>query len=239
MSITDHPGNIGYAPVNSPEAMYDTIRELGIVPFFLSGIQGYSIEELTPKEIWFNDEDLGPWDWKIHAVQQGDIAYAKFLSGGKSAFATEEWYRELMNYRRSLPKYHPEGQALEVYDALCGAGSISSRELRLRFGVKKNQMDALLTKLQMATLVVTGDIQRVYRGPALEYKGWQLATYCRPDDLFDRNSVSAPSWARLFEEATSGNVMDHSPAESYDRLFSHIRSIAPSATDKQIARLLG
>ena len=60
MSIVDHPGNISQAPVTNAGAMEKTIRRLGIVPFFTNAIPGYSIEELTPKELWFNEDNLGP-----------------------------------------------------------------------------------------------------------------------------------------------------------------------------------
>ena len=93
--------------VDSPEAMIAAIRACGIVPFFENAIPGYSIEEMTPREYWFDGEEetLGPWDWKIAAVQTGEIAYGKFLCGGKAAFATAACYRDLLNWRRAQPKY--------------------------------------------------------------------------------------------------------------------------------------
>lgn len=245
MSISRHAGNPGAAPVVSPETLYETVKELGIVPFFENGIPGFSIEERTPKEFWFDEGDeLGPWDWKIHAVQSGDIAYGKFLQG-KSAFATVQWYRELMNWRRSQPKYAPEGPVRQAYEILQKAGSISSRELRKALGLKKNQTDALLTKLQMDCLVVTGDIQRVYRGADLTYVGWQLASFCTPDSLFGamNGEEEEEDFAAIFgigaPKAASALSCACSPAESFDRLFNHIRSVAPSATDAQIRKLIG
>ena len=79
-------------PVDSPEAMEAAIRSCGIIPFFENPIPGYSIEEMTPREYWFDGEEdtLGPWDWKIYAVQSGEIAYGKFLGGGKAALATAD-----------------------------------------------------------------------------------------------------------------------------------------------------
>jgi hypothetical protein len=94
-------------PIDSPEALIAEIRRYGILPFFKCGVQGWSVEELTAPGCWIFEDDeavLGPWDWKIDAVREGDIAYGKFL-GGKAAFATVEWYRELMNWRRSLPRW--------------------------------------------------------------------------------------------------------------------------------------
>ena len=92
-------------PVNSPEAMIATIRRYGVLPLFRSSIPGWSVEEMTAPGCWFDTEGvLGPWDWKVDAVQQGDIAYGRFIDG-KAAFATIDWFRHLMNWRRSLPRY--------------------------------------------------------------------------------------------------------------------------------------
>ena len=92
-------------PVNSPEAMIATIRRYGVLPLFRSSISGWSVEEMTAPGCWFDTEGvLGPWDWKVDAVQQGDIVYGRFIDG-KAAFATVDWYRHLMNWRRSLPRY--------------------------------------------------------------------------------------------------------------------------------------
>jgi len=113
-------------------------------------VPGWSIEELTAPGSWFTDEEdggtLGPWDWKIEAVREGDIAYGKFL-GGKAAFATVEWYRELMNWRRSMPKYRmalgekykplTNSEKLMKFlspvalSAIKEAGALEARELRL------------------------------------------------------------------------------------------------------------
>lgn len=97
--------------IKSPESMIQTIREFGIIPFFHGKIPGWSIEELTEPDFWFtSSEELGPWDWKIEAIRQGNIAYGKFIRN-KAAFATVEWYAHLMNWRRSLPQYRiPVGE---------------------------------------------------------------------------------------------------------------------------------
>lgn len=92
------------AYIDSPQRMIAAIREIGMIPFFKSPVSGWSIEELTHPDSWFYSSDvLGPWDWKIDAVHEG-IIYGKYISR-KAAFATEEMYRHLMNWRRSLPKY--------------------------------------------------------------------------------------------------------------------------------------
>ena len=134
--------------IDSPERMIEVIREYGIIPFFNGPVPGWSIAEMTDPAYWFGgseDDELGPWDWKIEAVREDDIAYGKFL-GGKAAFATVEWYRELMNWRRSLPKYRMalgekykavtnsdklmKTLAPAALQAVKAAGALESRELR-------------------------------------------------------------------------------------------------------------
>ncbi len=88
--------------------MSAAIRHVGIIPFVRNTIPGWSVEELTAKGAWFWDDGeggvLGPWDWKIEVIGEGDIAYGKYIRN-KAAFATVEWYRHLMNWRRSQPRY--------------------------------------------------------------------------------------------------------------------------------------
>ena len=135
-------------PIDSPEALIAEIRRFGILPFFRCGVPGWSVEELTAPGCWIFEDDeavLGPWDWKIDAVREGDIAYGKFL-GGKAAFATVEWYRELMNWRRSQARwrmalgerYKTTTQSEKLMkvlaplalDAIREAGALEMKELR-------------------------------------------------------------------------------------------------------------
>ena len=236
----DRKKDSGLPPtVVSAETMLGSIEELGIVPFFENPITGYSIEEMTPKENWFDGQEnlcLTPWDWKIPVVQSGDIAYGKFLWGGKAAFATVEWYAELMNWRRSLPKYQPSPDQRQVLDYLDEHDTIGIKEIRGLLGIKKSAADALITRLQMQCRVVTGDITRVYRGPDLHYNGWQVSSFCTPESLFCVEALPGPG-GFPFGEARTLEV-DHSPAESLDRLLSHIRDLVPDAPEKLILKML-
>ena len=227
------------ATVLSAETMLGAIEALGIVPFFENPILGYSIEEMTARENWFDGQEdlrLTPWDWKIPCVQSGDVAYGKFLWGGKAAFATVEWYAELMNWRRGQEKYQPTEDQQRILEYLEEHGSIGIKEIRALLGVKKSVADALITKLQMQCRVVTGDITRVYRGPDLHYNGWQVSSFCTPESLFCADALPGPG-GFPFGEARTLEV-DHSPDESLARLMEHIRSIAPRATEKEILKML-
>ena len=210
----------GTERIDSPESMYSLIKEMGIVPFFANPVKGWSVQENTAHDFWFTEEQLGPWDWKIDCVREGDIAYGKFLFGGKSSFASRRWYLELMNWRRSLGKYTPSGMAAEVLDLIRKEGSSDIRTLRRHFSVRKNAMDALLTKLEAGTWIVIGDFQRVYSGPDLHYSGWQTAAFCTPEDLFDSAPASRP------------------PGESRELLAGLLAEHAPGISPKTISRIL-
>ena len=221
MSIGVHTTRLTEPLVTGWESMYRLIRQVGLLPFFENPIPGFSLEEHTDAEHWFTDESLGPWDWKIDCLQTGDIVYGKYLWGGKAAFSTPSVYRELMNYRRSLPKYAPSAQLQPILDFLAENGAISITEVRRLMGVKKSAADAMMTRLQMGTRVVTGDITRVYRGSDLHYNGWQRSSFCAPDDLYDDMRSS------------------RSPQESYAWLCDLVRRVAGDVPDKVLLKLLG
>ena len=51
-------------------------------------------------------------------------------------------YRELMNWRRSLPKYAPKEDQQRVLDLIREQGAVSVAEVRKLFGIKKGAADA-------------------------------------------------------------------------------------------------
>ena len=240
MSIERHAGNLREPTVHNAESMYGTIQEWGLLPFFENLIPGYSVEELTPPRYWFDGEEdgLGPWDWKIECVRSGDIAYGKFLLGGKAAFATLPWYRELRNYRQSLPKYQPDAAQQQILDYVDShGGAITIREVRQLLGIKKSAADALIARLQMQCLLVTGDLLRVYRGEDLHYNGWQVASFCRPEDLFD-----APDFQGFpgFPKADVHPLQpDCTPEESLDRLCARVTALTGERDRSRLLKLLG
>ena len=215
------------------ESMVRLIQEFRLVPFFSNPVPGYSIQEHTPADSWFTEDNLGPWDWKIDCVQTGDIAYGKFLWGGKAAFATVDVYRELMNWRRSLPKYSPTGEQQKVLDLMEERGSITVTDVRLLLQVKKAAADALLSRLQMQTRVITGDITRVYRGPDLKYSGWQRSSFCAPEALFEDMDFPFPGYRP--RTLTSSLT----PSESLDYLKETVRNVCGDISERILMKMLG
>lgn len=219
--------------VGNKEEMQSLILRYKLVPFFSNPIPGYSIEEHTPLDLWFTEESLGPWDWKIDCVQSGDIAYGKFLCGGKAAFATVDVYRELMNWRRASPRYRPTADQQKVLDYTLEHGSVSAAEVRKLMGIKKSAADTLLARLQMQTRLVTGDISRVYRGAELTYNGWQRSSFCTPEALFEELDFPFPG----FKPRSLTSTLR--PEESLAFLKETVRKACGDVPDRLLMKLLG
>lgn len=233
MPINRTSGEIRTPAVLSAEGMLSLIKEYQLIPFFVNPIPGYSVEEHTPPDLWFTEDNLGPWDWKIECVRSGDIAYGKFLFGGKAAFATVDVYREIMNWRRSLPKYKPTPDQQKVLDYLEEQGSITVPEVRKLMGVTKSAADALLARIQMQSRIITGDITRVYRGMDLKYSGWQRSSFCTPEALFEELDFPFPG----FQPRTLRSSL--TPDESLEFLKDTVRKVCGDVPDKVLMKMLG
>ena len=71
--------------IDSPEALLQTVEELGFLPFFRNEVPGFSIEEHTPPQRWFADyegdpvENGGPWEWKGPVAVSGRCVGGDYL----------------------------------------------------------------------------------------------------------------------------------------------------------------
>ena len=99
--------------IRSCEDLIRLIDTWGFVPFFRNAICGFSVEELTPPELWFSDTADGPWEWKGPAIRQSGCAYGKFFCG-KAVFISREWFPEFANWRRDGYDYDARGITREV-----------------------------------------------------------------------------------------------------------------------------
>ena len=174
----------------------------------------------------------------MDVVQSGEIAYGKFLCGGKAAFATVEWYAHLHNWRLSQARYQPDEAGRKVLALLEENGSVGSKEIRTLLGVKKAAADGVVTRLSHCTRLLIGDIQRVYRGPTLKYSGWQTCSFCTPEALFGAED-SGPVFGG-FSPFNAENPLEVgcSPEESYATLLDHLRKFLPEAPEKDICKIL-
>ena len=232
MPINRIQGEVLSPVVRNQEGMLNLIKEFGLIPFFACPVPGYSIEEHTPLDLWFTEDSLGPWDWKIFCVQSGDIAYGKFLCGGKAAFATVDVYKEIINWRRSLAKYRPAPDQQIILDYVEEHGSITVQEVRKLLGINKAKADTLLCRIQMQTRIIIGDISRVYRGPDLKYSGWQRSSFCAPEALFEDMDFPFPGYVpRTLKSSLT-------PAASLEFLMDTIRKACGDIPDKVLMKML-
>ncbi len=219
--------------IRSCEDLIRLIDTWGFVPFFRNAICGFSVEELTPPELWFSDTAEGPWEWKGPAIRQSGCAYGKFFCS-KAVFISREWYPEFANWRRDGYDYDArfeDGLASlgdkHVYDLLEAHGPLLSTELKQLGGFGKDGrkgFDTVLTRLQMQGYVTTADFEYRRDKHGAPY-GWGIARYAVPELHFGSDFTA--------------RVYAHTPEESRQRILAHLAALFPQATETQLQKLLG
>lgn len=224
------------------------IKQWGFLPFFKNGIEGFSIQELTPPELLFGDEfENGPWQWKGPVIANWESAYGKFF-GKKAGFVGLEWLPDFMNWRRSLfPFDRQDEDARHIHEVLVENESMLSKQLKVASGFtlsrrkrvfnpddpstpivnKRNgtSFDALIAQLQMGTHVCIADFEYQISRTGETY-GWGVARYCTPEAMYPG----------LFPIAD--HVEGRTAQESRQRIIDHIKALFPEATTKQIIKLI-
>ena len=221
------------AAIESPQAILDTVRRLGFLPFFKNEIPGFSIAEHTPPRLWFSDTEDGPWEWKGPVARSGVCVYGKFFHG-RAGFISRDWFPVFANYRRNgydFDALYDDGFApaadKRIFDTLQQRGSLLSRELKTLSGFGpggEKGFDGRITRLQMQCYAVIGDFVYMRDKLGKEY-GWGVAEYAAPETLFGEN---------FMEEAYRED-----PADSKKRVYARLRALCPEASEKQIKKLLG
>ena len=223
-------GNMRRKEIHSCAELMTLIQEVGFLPLLDSGIAGYSAEEVVDEECRYVVFDDGGWDWPLWKwkgpiVQDGGVVYGKFFAG-KAGFLSREWWPDLCNWRRSQ---HPAPEEGTIEDAilmtLAEHGSLITRELRAACGFTgpkmRSRFDGYITRLQMATRIVTEDFVYPQDKHGREY-GWGWSLLTTPEQLYGREACQC----------------ERTPKESYQRIFSHLCQLLPEATEKQIRKLI-
>lgn len=220
-----------FQEIHSCPEMMDFIQKMGFLPLLNSGVEGFSAEEIVDEECGYITYPDGGWDWpmwkwKGQIVTDMPCMYGKFFNK-KAGFITREWWPDFCNYRRS--KYpRPDNETIEgsIIDTLRTSGSMITRELRDACGFSgkgmRSKFDAYVTRLEMATYIVTEDFVYPRDKHNREY-GWGWSLLNTPEDLYGNEACKC----------------NRTPEESFQRILCHFRAILPEATDKQIIRLIG
>lgn len=105
--------------------------------------------------------------------------------------------------------------------------------------IKRTGLDYLMLFLDMGTWTVTADIERVYKGPNMEYKGWQKTSVCTADEYLKSITPSKPAgtqpfWAKFIEDEPAEDEqtrIDCTPEESRQFIISHLLEFFPGERD--------
>lgn len=217
----------------SAEELAALVEEAGFLPFFQNEIEGFSIEEHTPPELWWGGEQWGPWDWKGPVIQSARCAYGKFYRG-KAMYISSKFFPDFCNLRRNGYDYDArmdEGLVrrsdMAVMQALSETPLLISRDLKARTCFSKESraaFDGIMTHLQMTGYVNIADFSYPLDRKGKPY-GWGLAVYTTPEAFFGEQ----------FRE----RVYQRSPEGSAKVLTDHLEKLLPKASLSQIARIVG
>ena len=212
--------------IRSKEDMERLIETFGFLPFFENGIPGFSLEEHTPAELWYNGsvdgrDDWPVWDWKGPVASTGRCMYGKFFQK-KAGFVSRDWLPDFLNVRRNgmtFDEWYEDGLIFykdkALLDAVRTYGAMLTPHLRMQCNYRKGGntgFETVVTRLQMQTWLCISDF--VYRGVAL---------YTTPESQFGEDALFCP----------------RTPDESRERIFKHLSGRLPCATEQQLLRMLG
>ena len=216
--------------IHSQMGLIELIHDVGFLPLLDSGIRGYSAEEMVDEDCRYVVFPDGGWDWPLWkwkgpVVTEGDCVYGKFFAG-KAGFISCEWWPDFYNYRRRTRPIPGEGSIEEaILLTLEEHESLITRELRAACGFDgpkmRSKFDGYITRLQMATRIVTEDFVYPRDKHNREY-GWGWSLLTTPERLLGKEAC----------------LCNHSPKDSYERIRRQLQTICPQATEKQINKLL-
>ena len=218
--------------VSSAAELMEVIGQVGFLPLLNSGIPGFSAEDIVDEDCRYVVFPDGGWDWPLwkwkgQIVTEMPCVYGKFFAT-KAGFVSQAWWPDLCNYRRGMKYPKPEDESIEgtIIDTLRTSGSLISRELRAACGFNgkgmRSKFDAYVTRLQMATYVVTEDFVYPTDKHGREY-GWGWSLLNTPEALYGRENCQC----------------SRSPEESLQRIVAHLSGVLPFASEKQLLRLVG
>ncbi len=218
--------------INSLDELNKTIKEFGFLPFFKNVVNGFSIEEFCPPNLWFSPDVDGPWEWKGPAIRTDECIYGKFF-GGKAGFVSREWIPDFLNLRRDGYDFDSrcdDGLVYfkdkEMFEAINENSPILSKELKTLCGyIKggKKGFETVITRLQMQGYICVADFVYMLDKKGNPY-GWGVAEYTTPEAVFGY--------------AFTSSAYKRKPLESKKRILSHLKSILPQATEAQLEKLI-
>ena len=232
------------------QELINWINEVGFLPLFSNGIEGFSAEEhVSPDFWWTGNKDEDPWEWREIIAASHQVAYGKFFDQ-KAGFISLEWLPYFANYRRSgydFDSRWEDGLAdrreKKIMDILTGRDEdgdmtfpddqILSTELKKiagfgggkkAVGEKLKNYPGIITGLQMQTYLVITDFHRRRNKSGEEY-GMAVSVLLPPEAVWGYETVTSAYYEK--------------PAESRQRIVDRIKEMYPHADDADIAKMIG
>ncbi len=218
--------------IRSEKDVWELVDRWGFLPFFRNTVPGFSIEEHTPREIWFSDVP-GPWEWKGPVIRLGGCAYGK-LFASKAGYISERMLPDFLNYRRDGYDFDSRYECglagrkdLDVFDTVSRYGSLLSKKLKSLCGYTRSGgqkgFDGVITRLQMQGYICVSDFEYMVDKTGKTY-GWGVARYSTFDGMFG--------------EDLTRSAYSREPSESFERLVSAVEKSFPDAPRNNIEKLL-
>lgn len=226
------------------QELINWINEVGFLPLFANGIEGFSAEEHVSPDYWWTgiiDED--PWEWREIIAASHQVAYGKFFDQ-KAGFISLDWLPYFANYRRSGYDFDArwedglanrrEKKIMDLLTAKDDDGDIVfpddqilSTELKKKAGFGKGgekNYPGIITGLQMQTYLVITDFHRRRNKRGEEY-GMPVSVMLPPEAVWGYEAVTG--------------AYKESPAKSRQRIVDRIKEQFPGADDEDITKMIG
>lgn len=218
--------------LHSAEDLISAVEQYGFLPFFRNEIPGFSVEELCAPELWFADDEDGPWEWKGPVARSGKCLYGKIFHK-KAGFVSREWIPDFVNFRRDgydfearwddgLASYKDKG----IYEIILEKERILSRHLKESLNYRKGGntgFETCITRLQMQSYVCIADFVYAQDKYGRPY-GWGVAQYTTPEAIFGYDLITS--------------AYQRDPQESSERMLRQLSSILPSASLQHMIKIL-
>ena len=220
--------------IRSWQALVRWIDEIGFLPLFQSGIEGFSVEEHTfCLHWWSGDPERDPWEWRQLIARSGRVAYGKFF-GRKAGFIAKDWFPHFANWRRDGYDFdsrwddaRASRRQKRIMDQFADKQELSSFALRRLAGFGKGgetNFDGTVTDLQMDGYLLIRDFRQRVNKKGRPY-GWPISVYCTPEAL----------WG--YEHISSAYSTD--PSQSRDLIYQQVRNHFPASTEASLQAVLG
>lgn len=224
--------------------LVNRIKEVGFLPFFANGVEGFSAEEQVAQNSWWTgDREQDPWEWREIIAAGHEVAYGKFFDK-KAGFISVEWLPYFVNARRNGYDFDArwedgragrrEKKIMDFFmeededgDTVFKTDQILSTDLKKQAGFGKGgekNYSGIVTHLQMETYLVISDFRRRGNKRGREY-GMPVSAFLPPESIWGYDTVTS--------------AYSEKPKESWERLINRVKDLYPHADGREILHLIG